>query len=78
MLMADKYGSILNPYYIIYIYIYIYMGPTSSNNWNNINDVILTYVFYWAALGFTGLFCNFTDLEFVSVHENTENKELGK
>ena len=54
------------------------MGPTSSNNWNNINDVILTYVFYWAALGFTGLFCNFTDLEFVSVHENTENKELGK
>ena len=45
MLMADKYGSILNPYYIIYIYIYIiYMGPTSSNNWNNVNDVILTYV----------------------------------
>ena len=32
MLMADKYGSILNPYYITYIYIYIYMGPTSSNN----------------------------------------------
>ena len=38
MLMADKYGSILNPYYIIYIYI----GPTSSNN---VNDVIPTYVF---------------------------------
>ena len=36
MLMADKYGSILNPYYIMY------MGPTSSNN---VNDVIPTYVF---------------------------------
>ena len=31
--MADKYGSILNPYY---------MGPTLSNN---VNDVIPTYVF---------------------------------
>ena len=31
--MADKYGLILNPYY---------MGPTSSNN---VNAVIPTYVF---------------------------------
>ena len=31
--MADKYGLILNPYY---------MGPTLSNN---VNDVIPTYVF---------------------------------
>ena len=69
--MADKYGSILNPYYIIYT------GPTSSNN---VNDVNTNIRFYRAALGSTGyMFCNFTDLEFVSVHENTEKtKNLAK
>ena len=28
MLMADKYGSILNPHYIIYIYIWVLHHPT--------------------------------------------------
>ena len=73
MLMADKYGSILNPYYIIYIYGSYIIQQLKQCWWCYTN-----IRFYWAALRSTGLFCNFTDLEFVSVHENTDNKELGK
>ena len=51
------------------------MDPTPFDN------VMMLYqhkFFYRAALGSTGyMFCNFIDLEFLSVHENAE-KKLGQ